>query len=168
VALCLGTYGDLRGVGVPHERRTPVRLCLFTGLRPQMYRGALLIRKRTPLGPYRRPLSRVLLGVRGGWAFFYGSGTPISLVVDCLCLSSNIYPVRQGCVDRMSDFTIVTSTRRRFRLRVPIPSALSVDFQLAHACLKFWRPSSYAHSTHCAHGYVAHRETPPPTGVPRS
>jgi len=32
------------------------------------YRGTSLIRKRTPLGPYRRRMPRVL----GGWAFSYG------------------------------------------------------------------------------------------------
>ena len=39
------------------------------------YRGTSLIRKCTPLGPYRRPMpgSR---GVIGGWAFSYGRGTP--------------------------------------------------------------------------------------------
>jgi len=30
------------------------------------YRGTSLIRKRTPLGPYRRPMPRVLGGCQGG------------------------------------------------------------------------------------------------------
>jgi hypothetical protein len=42
-------------------------------IHPEPYRGTSLIRKRTPLGPYRRPMPRVL-GAQGGWAFFYGSG----------------------------------------------------------------------------------------------
>ena len=41
------------------------------------YRGTSLIRKRIPLGPYRRPMSRVLKGVLGGFAFSYGRGTPV-------------------------------------------------------------------------------------------
>jgi len=43
------------------------------------YRGTSLRRKRTPLGPYRRP-------VLGGWAFSYGRGTPVrhfSVVLVC-------------------------------------------------------------------------------------
>ena len=34
-----------------------------------VYRGALLIRKRTPLGPYRRPVHRVLLWSQEGGRF---------------------------------------------------------------------------------------------------
>ena len=34
-----------------------------------LYRGISLIRKRTPLGPYRRPMPRVLRGHRGVGAF---------------------------------------------------------------------------------------------------
>ena len=41
----------------------------FMNVLPQPYRGTSLIRKRTPLGPYRRPMLRVLGGVLGGWAF---------------------------------------------------------------------------------------------------
>ena len=37
------------------------------------YRGTSLIRKRTPLGPYRRHKPRVV----GGWAFSYERGTPV-------------------------------------------------------------------------------------------
>jgi len=37
------------------------------------HRGTSLIRKRTPLGPYGRPMPRVL----GGWAFSYERGTPV-------------------------------------------------------------------------------------------
>ena len=36
------------------------------------YSRTSLIRKRNPLGPYRRPMPRVI----GGWAFFYGRGAP--------------------------------------------------------------------------------------------
>ena len=34
-----------------------------------VYRGNSLTRKRTPLGPYRRPMPRVLGGSGGGWRF---------------------------------------------------------------------------------------------------
>jgi len=34
----------------------------------------LLIRNHHPLGPYRRPMPRVL----GGWAFSYERGTPVN------------------------------------------------------------------------------------------
>ena len=40
---------------------------------PPRYRGTSLTRKHSPLGPYRRPMPRVL----GGWAFSYGRGTPV-------------------------------------------------------------------------------------------
>ena len=36
------------------------------------YRGTSLIRKRTPLGPYRRPTPRVLGGSQGGGRFLMG------------------------------------------------------------------------------------------------
>ena len=36
------------------------------------YRGTLVTGKRTPLGPYRRPMSRVLGGSRGGGRFLMG------------------------------------------------------------------------------------------------
>jgi len=49
-------------------------------------RGTSIIRKRTPLGPYRRPMPRVLWG----WAFSYGRGTPVSK----LCLSRGPERVR--------------------------------------------------------------------------
>ena len=38
------------------------------------YRGTLLTSERTPLGPYRRPMSRVL----GGWAFSHSFGSRIT------------------------------------------------------------------------------------------
>ena len=38
--------------------------------------GNSLIRNRTPLGTYRRPMARVVRGVLGGLAFFYKRGTP--------------------------------------------------------------------------------------------
>ena len=41
------------------------------------YRGTSLIRKRSPLGPYRRAIPRVLGGSWvGGWAFSYERDTP--------------------------------------------------------------------------------------------
>jgi len=43
---------------------------LFLATRPgAMYRGTSLIRKRTPLGPYSRPMPRVLGGSYGGEHF---------------------------------------------------------------------------------------------------
>ena len=36
------------------------------------YRGTSLIRKRLPLGPYRRPTPRVLWGSQGGGRFLMG------------------------------------------------------------------------------------------------
>ena len=36
------------------------------------YRGTSLIRKRTPLGPYRRPMPKVLGGSQGGGRFLMG------------------------------------------------------------------------------------------------
>ena len=42
-----------------------------------MYRGTSLIRKRTPLGPYRRPMPRVLGGVLAEWACSYARGAHV-------------------------------------------------------------------------------------------
>ena len=39
------------------------------------------IRKRIPLGPYRRSMRRVQGGSNGGWALSYGQGTPKEGVV---------------------------------------------------------------------------------------
>jgi len=61
------------------------------------YRGTLLIRNRTPLGPYRRPIlgPRVVLG---GWAFSYERGTPVTarggLVLDVDCAAPGAVPRR--------------------------------------------------------------------------
>jgi len=44
-------------------------LAFCVGLR---YRGTTLNRKRTPLGPYRRPMPRVLGGSYGGGCFLMG------------------------------------------------------------------------------------------------
>ena len=41
------------------------------------YRGILLTRKRTPPGPYRRPMPKVPRGSKGGGAFSYGRGTHV-------------------------------------------------------------------------------------------
>ena len=55
------------GVGVSYERGTPVGVNYMKEPRvktnvPLFYRGTSLIRKCTPLGPYRRPMPRVLGG----------------------------------------------------------------------------------------------------------
>ena len=50
------------------------RACLRERLDAVDYRGTS---QRTPLGPYRRPISG-LTGVLGGWAFFEGRGTPVN------------------------------------------------------------------------------------------
>ena len=39
------------------------------------YRGSLLVRKRNPLGPYRRPMHRVLGGSQGGGCFLMSEET---------------------------------------------------------------------------------------------
>ena len=52
--------------------------------RASAYRGTSLIRKRIPLGPYRRPTPRILGGVLGEWAFFYGQKCP------CMCLAPSV------------------------------------------------------------------------------
>ena len=57
-----------------HEERslvgTSVRSVRFFKVTP--YRDTSLIRKRTPLGPYRRPMPRVLGGSQGGGCFLMG------------------------------------------------------------------------------------------------
>ena len=60
------------------------------------YRGTSLIRIRLPLGPYRRPMPRVLGGGYGGWAFSYGRGTPVGGHWNVSCrraLLSGLLPV---------------------------------------------------------------------------
>ena len=53
----------------------------FSSLHPQtlhsnLYRGTSLMRKRTPLGPYRTPMTRVLGGSQTGWRFLMGEVPP--------------------------------------------------------------------------------------------
>jgi len=72
VGLCLGPYGGPRGGAVSYERGTPVvaqgaQLSVERrGERDQRGwdddRGTSLIKKNTSLGPYRRPMPRVLGG----------------------------------------------------------------------------------------------------------
>ena len=50
------------------------------------YRDTLLIRKRTPLGPYRRPMPRVLKGSWGGGCFLMGE-VPLYLHVLAMALA---------------------------------------------------------------------------------
>jgi len=47
------------------------------------YRGTSLSRKRTPLGPYRRPMPRVLGGFWGGECFLMGE---VPLLLGCVHL----------------------------------------------------------------------------------
>ena len=49
---------------------------------PVSHKSAPLIRKCTPLGPYRRHMSRVL----GGWAFSDRRGTPVALERSFTCV----------------------------------------------------------------------------------
>ena len=53
-----GEMGYLSPPGIPHT--------------PNPYRGISLIRKRTPPGPFRRPMPRVLGGSQGGGRFLMG------------------------------------------------------------------------------------------------
>ena len=46
------------------------------GLTQTLLQVYLAHRKGTSLGPYRRPMPRVLGGFLGGWAFSYGRRTP--------------------------------------------------------------------------------------------
>jgi hypothetical protein len=80
---------------VSYERGTPA-VSLFRGSsrcatrRPRLPRArrrrlvrhrervTSLIRKRAPLGPYRRPMPRAGGGSQGGWAFSHGRGTPVA------------------------------------------------------------------------------------------
>ena len=77
-----GGGGSLQSGGVARGRRIDnPAACFFIWEVEQdetFYRGTSLTRKRTPLGPYRRPMPMVL-GVLGGWAFSYGRGTPACL-----------------------------------------------------------------------------------------
>ena len=60
----------------PHTHHTVDGACGFRQI-SQDYRGALLTRKHPPLGPYRKPLPRVLGEVLGGWEFSYERGAPV-------------------------------------------------------------------------------------------
>ena len=74
----MGTY---RGTVQGHLTNGNVQRYLTDSPQAEMRtrRGTSLMRKRTPLGSYRRPMLRVLGGVLGGWAFSYGRGTPAML-----------------------------------------------------------------------------------------
>jgi hypothetical protein len=54
---------------------------------PQL-QGYLSYQKRTPLGPYRRPVPKGPRGILGGWAFSYGRGTPVNLQWVVLCVAT--------------------------------------------------------------------------------
>ena len=61
----------------------------------QFYRGTSLTRKRTPLGPCRRPMSRVRGGVPGGYAISNERG---SLVSFCAWFGGNYsWTVDRAC-----------------------------------------------------------------------
>ena len=64
-----------------HLRPPPNRVLHLVPPPPSLYRVTSLIRTRTPLRPYRRPMSKVL-GVLRGWASSSGRSTPV-----CLSLS---------------------------------------------------------------------------------
>ena len=51
--------------------------CVSGLITSERCRGTLLIRNRLPLGPFRRPMPRVVGGSLGGWAFSHGLGTPV-------------------------------------------------------------------------------------------
>jgi len=68
-------------------------------LRPRRFnacwcRVTSLARKRTPLGPFRRPMPRVL----GGWTFSYGRGTPVQRSGDrrgvYMCVNAEVFQTR--------------------------------------------------------------------------
>jgi hypothetical protein len=65
-------------------------------------RGTSLIRKRTPLGPFRRPMPRVLWGSSGGGAFSYERGTPVGVRSKVSRVASRIrrrtYPETLQCM----------------------------------------------------------------------
>ena len=52
-----------------HGRWTKFDAGLHSTRRLATYRGTSLTRTRTPLGPCRKPLPRVLGGSKGGWRF---------------------------------------------------------------------------------------------------
>ena len=66
---------------------------MLSGNDPQ-YRGTALIRKRTPLGPYRRPMPRTLGESQGGWAFFHRRGTPVNARINRSNCSTNVVSKR--------------------------------------------------------------------------
>ena len=49
-------------------------MCVRGCLTKLPYRGSSPIGKRTPLGPYRRPMPQVLVGSQGGGGVFIGEG----------------------------------------------------------------------------------------------
>ena len=78
----------LGGVAVPYERGTSVAASLFPGTskmsckagscNPSVHRDTSLIRKRNPLGAYRRPMPRVLGWSWGGTLFFISETPPVA------------------------------------------------------------------------------------------
>ena len=61
------------GLRTPRAARRAADRPPWLGGELRRYRGTSLTRKRAPLGPYCRPMPRVL----GGWAFSHGRGTPV-------------------------------------------------------------------------------------------
>ena len=66
--------GQIRGWGVHTLYACSLYSRVHAILENATYGCTSLARKRTPLGPYRRPMHRVV----GGWAFSHGRGNPVA------------------------------------------------------------------------------------------
>ena len=67
-----GTRGLMSGAWSSRgEKRREESAWECLGEAQPLYRVTAIIRKRTPLGPYRKSMPRVLGGFLGGWAFSY-------------------------------------------------------------------------------------------------
>ena len=103
------------------RRRVPRSLLKIppSPTRTLQYRGTSLTRKFTPLGPYRRPMPRVL----GGRAVSYERGTPV-----------RVKPLRLSCTELLSPERHRRRRVARSLLKVPIPPTWTLHAQryLAH------------------------------------
>ena len=77
---------------VQNNRRTVVEELPYR-TNPEVYRGTSLIRKRLPLGPYSRPMPRVLRGFTGGGGVFLCARCPC--MGSCRC-RANLAHIRQS------------------------------------------------------------------------
>ena len=123
------------------------------------YRGTSLTRKRTPLGPYREPMPRVLGGSLGGWSFLTGE-VPLHRL--------NIH-LRFNEFEDEPNFTrteLEANLAHKKKKPVQGPPCTMSSTVFGVRCRNWARPTLGPHRRVGVQGYFAHTKPPPPLGPP--